>query len=168
MEGGEATIAGVRFVGATLWSDYTMAGNAVDRDAETGEAVLVRSASGDLDVADHWLTAADATAMHEVARSRLTELVDAHPDPDMPLVVVTHHAPHPDCLDARYHGRWAAGNCVSDLGGLTDRGTIALWAHGHIHDSDDRVRPGGTRIVRNPAANRFSNVAFDEGLVIPV
>lgn len=168
LEGEEATIAGVRFVGATLWSDYALAGPAVDRRAETGEAVLVRAADGDPDEADHWLTAADAAAMHRTARAKLTELIDAHDDPDVPLVVVTHHAPHPDCIDPDLLGQWPAGNGASDLGELTDAGRVALWAHGHIHDSDDRIRLGGTRIVRNPAGSRFSNAAFDDGLVIAV
>ena len=166
LEGEEATIAGVRFVGATLWSDYRLAGPAVDRSAETGESVLVRH--GDHEADDRWLTAASASALHATARAKLTELVDAHDDPAVPLVVITHHAPHPDCLDPKLLGRWAGGNCASDLSDLTDRGTIALWVHGHVHDTDDRTRPGGTRIVRNPAGNRFANAAFDEGFVVAI
>jgi Icc-related predicted phosphoesterase len=86
----------------------------------------------------------------------------------MPLVVVTHHAPLPDCLTPAMRGAWKAGNSASDLSHLTDSGKAALWVHGHIHASKDITRPGGTRILCNPAGPRFFNPAFDEGLVVAV
>ena len=168
LEGEEAMIADVRFVGCTLWADFRLARPSHDLRAETGEPIVIAREDG----GEHWCRALDGRAMHEAARERLTELVDAHDGPDVPagtpLVVVTHHAPHPDCLGAIEPGSWVAGACASDLSDLTDRGTIALWAHGHIHDRCERVRPGGTRIVRNPAGHHCSAPGFDEGLVIEV
>ena len=173
LEGEAATIAGVRFVGTTLWTDYTLAGPGADLRAETGEAIMAEHDGG-----EHWFTAADSARLHEEARARLVALVDAHDDPDVPLVVVTHHAPHADCLDADTVGKWAAGNCASSIPELTDTGRVALWAHGHIHTSLDIRRPAspelngrsrtGTRLVRNPAGSSFGNEAFDDALVVPV
>ena len=204
LEGEEATIEGtrpdntpfgpVRFVGCTLWSDYRLAGAGADPRAETGEAVMVQHMD-DHGGGEHWLTVADAIALHERSRARLTELIEAHgtemggteahDDPAVPLVVVTHHAPHPDCLSPERRGTWAAGNGASDLSELTDRGTVALWVHGHLHgrtalrrpapgdgdngnDASDPTAPTGSRIVQNAAGPRFHNPAFDERLVIEV
>jgi len=43
-----------------------------------------------------------------------------------------------------------------------------LWVHGHLHETVDLVRPGGTRILCNPAGPRFGNAAFRDGLVVEV
>ena len=85
-----------------------------------------------------------------------------------PLVVVTHHAPHPLCLPAAHRSGWPPGNAASDLWALTDSGRIALWVHGHVHRSIDLVRPGGTRIVCNPAGPGFANGEFRDDLVIGI
>ena len=113
------------------------------------------------------LTVGDAIDLHDAARTKLTELIDARTGPE-PLVAVTHHAPHPVCLAPPMVGTWAAGNCASDLGDLVEDGRVALWVHGHIHESMDGTLPGGTRLVRNPAGPMWSNVEFDEALVIEV
>jgi Icc-related predicted phosphoesterase len=82
-----------------------------------------------------------------------------------PRVVVTHHAPHPLCLPAAHRSGWPAGNAASDLSALTDSGRIALWVHSHVHRSIDLVRPGGTRIVCNPAGPGCANGEFRDDLV---
>lgn len=92
----------------------------------------------------------------------------AQPAEGRPLVVVTHHAPHPLCLLVSYRTGWNAGNAASDLSNFTDASRIALWVHGHIHDSVDLVRLGGTHIVCNPAGFRFGNPGFRDDLVVCV
>ena len=90
------------------------------------------------------------------------------PRDDRPVVVVTHYAPHPCCLPPATRTGWVAGNSASDLSYLTDAGLAALWVHGHVHHSIDLVRPGGTRIVCNPAGPGFSNPDFQDELVVEV
>ena len=85
-----------------------------------------------------------------------------------PLIVVTHHAPHPLCLSADHRSGWLAGNSASDLSPLTDNGGAVLWVHGHIHDTVDLHCPGGTRILCNPAGRHFSNSEFRQGWVVTV
>jgi Icc-related predicted phosphoesterase len=84
------------------------------------------------------------------------------------LVVVTHHAPDPLCLPADHRTGWLAGNSASDLSPLTDSGRAALWVHGHIHDRFDLQRPGGIRILCNPAGSHFSNSEFRQNWVVTV
>ena len=160
LEESSADIAGCRFVGATLWSDYTLAGDPSCR-AETGEQVDVQHAGG-----SHLITVGDARRLHARSRSRLGELL-SQPG-SLPVVVVTHHAPHPVCIAEPDRGTWAAGNSASDLSDLTDQGKAALWIHGHVHRSVNIQRPNGTRIICNPAGPLFCNTAFDEGLVVLV
>ena len=155
-------------MGATLWSDYQLARNRARPVNETGERVWV--------VPDGWdgaagerrlLKVGDAIELRRGARARLTDLIDAHTGPE-PLVVVTHHPPHPVCLTPPMFGTWAAGNGASDLGDLIENGRVALWVHGHIHESMDETLAGGMRLLRNPAGSMWSNVEFNEALVIEV
>lgn len=156
----EATIEGVRFVGATLWTDYRLGGHA-DPSALTGEQVDVEHDGG-----SHLLTVGDARKLHAGSRRAIENML-AKPGA-APTVVVTHHAPHIECIPRGTRDTWSAGNCASDLSHLTDSGIASLWVHGHIHKSVDLVRPNGTRIVCNPAGAGFSNDDFEDTLTIEV
>ncbi len=158
LDGNAATIAGCRFVGATLWSDYSLAGD-VDPRSETGEKIDIVH-----DGQRRRITVADVCKLHSQAHDQLWSLTaEASP---LPVVVVTHHAPHPDCVPPAHCNSWAAGNSASDLTALIDSGRVTLWVHGHLHHSIDMVRPNGTRILCNPAGPWFSNTAFSESLVV--
>jgi Icc-related predicted phosphoesterase len=161
LDGDAVTLGDVTFVGATLWSDF-MLGTAWDASAETGEQIDVAHDGG-----SHLITVADARRLHAQDRGKL-EAAIAAADPEKPLVVVTHHAPHPDCLGAMSINHPRAGLLASDLSTLTDSGHIKLWVHGHVHHSVDVTRPGETRIIANPAGVHFSNTTFNEALVIEV
>lgn len=159
----EATLAGVRFVGGTLWADGRLGGQNGTPKQTTGEQVRVAQGSGGARL----ITAGDQAALHTHTRGVIERALDRSGD-DCPVVVVTHHAPHPLCVPAIYRRSWAAGNSASDLSHLTDSGRASLWVHGHLHESVDLLRPGGTRIVCNPAGPRFGNPAFRDGLVAEV
>ncbi len=155
-----AIVGGVRFLGSTLWSDYAVTGTPWPDNGRTGDDVEVGEGYG-------WkhLRVGDARRMHAAARAFLERELAIHAP--VPTVVVTHMAPHPSCVDGT--GRpFAVDNSVSDLGHLTDAGAARLWIHGHLHDSSDVIRPGGTRLMRNPAGVRFSNAGFDDGLCVDV
>ncbi len=154
-------LAGCRFVGTTLRSDCRLAGQ-LDPDTPTGEPIDVAHDGG-----HHLLTVGDAAALHRHARAELAALMDEG-DGALPLIGVTHHAPHPDCIAPAWRGTWNAGSLTLDLSALTDTGRAALWMHGHVHHSLDLVRPGGTRILCNPAGPRFANPAFDAARAITI
>ncbi len=156
-----AELAGLRFVGGTLWGDGQLAGRHATPDRPTGERI-VAGKNGQA----HPITNADQAALHRITLSVIEAAVAAL-DP-RPLVVVTHHAPHPCCLPVVHRQGWIAGHSASDLSHLTDSGRVALWVHGHIHDTTDQVRPGGTRIVSNAAGPGFINLAFRDDWVVEV
>lgn len=160
LEGEAIDLLGIRFIGATLWTDYELGGD-FDPQKPTGEEIIVRDSNGERPFAVR-----DARNLHAVARERLRALLAQ--ESALPLVVVTHHGPLVDCIAEADRGKWVAGNCASDLSALTDVGGIDLWVHGHIHRSIDLRRPSGTRVLCNPAGALFSNPSFDERLVVEI
>ena len=163
LDDAEATLAGVRFVGGTLWADGRLGGQDAFPGQATGELVHVAQEGG----GTRLITSGDQAAMH--ARTRgVIEAALARPNDGCPVVVVTHHAPHLLCVPAGYRQHWVAGNSASDLSALTDAGQVSLWVHGHLHETVDLTRPGGTRIVCNPAGPRFGNAGFRDDLVVEV
>ena len=89
-------------------------------------------------------------------------------------MVVTHHAPHPGSIAARYARDPATPAFVSDLEATILRGRPALWVHGHVHHGCD-YRVGTTRVLANPKGygpDRWGrspeNRLFDPALIIDV
>ena len=93
---------------------------------------------------------------------------------DGPTVAVTHHAPHPGSIAARFADDALTPCFVSDLTSVIERHAPNLWIHGHTHDCFD-YHVGETRIVCNPKGygpsrpgRRLENGAFDVGRVVEV
>jgi predicted phosphodiesterase len=166
---GQAVIAGVRFLGATLWTDYALYGDA-------GAAMAAASRG----INDHRLisrqgrrfTPADALDRHVTEKIWLAgALARQH---DGPMVVVTHH-----CISKKsVHPRWGetpiSAAFASNLDDLVAGSGAALWVHGHTHDSFD-YSLGDTRVICNPkgygpsyAGGIPENAAFDPRLVVEV
>lgn len=163
-------LGGVRFVGATLWTDFELDGSSPQDVAwamMNVEGMLSDFGGAIQDFTDPTgkLTAQRAKAMHERSRKFLRETL-AQPF-DGPTVVVTHHAPHRGSLHERYRDSTLNPGFVSDLEGLILAGKPNLWVHGHVHDSHD-YRVGGTRVVCNPKGYDGENAAFDPQLVLEV
>jgi len=175
-----AVIDGVRFVGGTLWTDYALyclpEDDAATRKTWTDNAMkaarLGISDHSQIDASDvvngiipRQFSPRDALAMHEVTASFIDRTL-AVPH-DGPTVVVTHHAPHPGSIAAKYAGDPLTPAFVSDLTGLIERRKPELWVHGHVHDVFD-YRVGDTRIVCNPRGYADENRAFEWKKVIEV
>jgi predicted phosphodiesterase len=169
----EALIAdGVRFLGTTLWSDFSIVPPSEREDAVRQSVALVRDFSRirvDGDGHDRPFAPADSIALCERAGDWLARRL-AEPF-DGPTVVITHHAPSPRSIHPRFAGSPLNGCFVSDLERLMDGEHVRLWIHGHTHDSFDYT-VAGTRVLCNPrgyAKNGVNeNAAFDAGLVVTV
>lgn len=140
------TIAGVRFLGAVLWTDFGLYGETVK--AEAFERCL--KLMPDFKIVSYGpdiFTPEDTIAIHRRSRDWLgSRLAEAH---DGPTVVVTHHAPHRGSLAPRYAEDPVSAAFVSDLEPLILETQPALWIHGHTHTPFD-YRVGQTRVVCNP------------------
>jgi len=149
---------GVRFLGATLWTDYRLTGNQplaqIDAMQRISDFKRVEDASPDQYL--EW---------HVQSRAFLERSLDA--PFDGPTVVVTHHAPCELSVSDRYRDGHMSASYASRLDGLM--GSAALWAHGHTHDSFD-YEIYGTRVVCNPRGYQTErlNPRFNPGLVLEV
>lgn len=167
---GAVTIGNVRFIGATLWTDYRLLG---DRRRGMEEAArglndhrLIRIV---IDGANMPFNPARAAYLHK----RDTAFIErqlAEPFSGA-TVVVTHHAPHPDSIQPIYKGDALSPAFASDLSGLILEHQPDLWIHGHDHGSHD-FRVGQTRVFANqagyPGAKGRENPDFDPRCVIEV
>jgi predicted phosphodiesterase len=177
LDNAETEIDGVRFLGSTLWTDFCLDG------AERREEVMKLSLPYIVDFrairdGDGLFTPEASVRLHEAARDwlaqRLAERFSG------PTVVITHHAPHPLSVHARFARHPANGGFVSNLEDAM--GAAVLWIHGHTHNSFD-YSVKGTRVVCNPRgyvyvkkapnseavlAVKGENREFDPGLTVTI
>lgn len=141
----EIVIDGVRFLGATLWTDFRI---------NRGIPVETAMGAAQTQLLDYFkiktqmglLKANNTRDEHHNARSWLKREIKTPFDGK--TVVITHHAPHPLSVHRRYVGDVLTGAFVSDLTELMF--DPDLWIHGHCHDGFD-YRLGRCRVVSNPA-----------------
>lgn len=183
LERATTVLQGVRFVGATLWSDF--------------DALSVHEGRGDLarqlGLRDKAFRAANfylrktggtrhgepflAEAVREEALASQAWLRAALATPfDGPTVAVTHFAPSLQSADPRYGLVPGTAGFCNALDDLLPR--ARLWLHGHLHAPSDYVAQGrhadGTpwrcRVVANPLgyARKGEQAAFQPSACITV
>ncbi len=166
LEDAAVVIDGVRFCGATLWTDYALEGT------ERRAAAMDAARRG---LNDHRVIGwsrqpprrfgpEEALALHEASRAFLDR---ALAEGGLPQVVVTHHGPAPRSVAPAFAGDPLNPAFVSDLGGLIEARRPALWVHGHVHATRD-YRQGSTRVLCNPHGYGSENPTFQEDLVVEV
>lgn len=160
----------------TLWTDFTSIGpEALD--------VKIRKAGGVRGLADYrviWqptendgdhlrrrLHPQDAIAAHNISRNFIEKTLKS-PFPGK-SIVVSHHAPHPGSLSARFGGEldYCFASNLEEI--LLAEHAPAAWLHGHVHHSLDYV-VGKCRVLCNPRGYPFlddyEGRDFNPGLVI--
>lgn len=172
LDNDEVIIEGVRFFGSTLWTNFMLFGDGIDRVATIDEAhrlmrdfsrIRVDDASGAL------FTPADSAALFERNTRWLDRMLDVpHAGP---TVVITHHAPSRRSIHPRFADSLLNACFVSDAEHLVGADRAQWWIHGHTHDSFDYVL-NGTRVICNPRgyakAGVNENARFDPDLTIDV
>jgi len=169
-------IAGVRFLGCSLWTDFELFGFALKREA------MVQAAEGINDYRQiHIYGTPEYYRLHSkrlvplmtVQRHRASvQWLESQLQDGLAkqTVVITHHAPHPASIHPRFADDLLNPAFGSDMTRLMGR--AGLWIHGHMHDSADYC-VNGTRVVCNPrgyplSTRGFENRAFQSGLVVEV
>jgi Icc-related predicted phosphoesterase len=165
--GAAVVIAGVRFIGATLWTDWQIRDQEFQAQAWAArhmpEYAHVTRADADL------IWPVDVFNEHQRHRRAIDEaLAVPHAGP---TVVVTHHAPSIRSVHPGDRTDVSAAAFASDLEELILRHQPSMWVHGHIHHGVD-YRVGATRVVCNPrgyvGAEWSERTGWDENIVIHI
>lgn len=179
-------VGGVRFIGSTLWTDFSARPAYVSFDDAVRQAArgmndykLIKTGRGRSKDA---LRPRDTIAAHKISREYIERTL-AEPTECAETVLITHHAPSYRSLLSRGLSfadlDWCyASNCEHWFtGAAMPAGYVppTLAIHGHIHKNQDYML-GGTRIVANPRGypTEFrlnaprENPDFDPALVIEV
>ena len=158
LDPGIADIDGIRFIGATLWTDMALHANG---DMEADVAKAMRDASslvGDFrgwirDAGSShpkgWFTPEQSVRQHEREVAFIERSLEQASRDGMRAVVVTHHAPTPASVQPWWKGNALNPCFASDLDDLIVKWKPLAWIHGHMHDSV-RAHVGATAILSNP------------------
>jgi len=168
-------LAGVRFLGCSLWTDFELFG----ADKKEIAMRVAKAQMNDCHCINisryaefHWIKSKHLTPeltaiRHQGSVDWLTKKLEKGGDPTK-TVVVTHHAPHPNSVPDHFAKDLLSAAYASDLTRLL--GKAGLWIHGHMHHSVD-YNVNGTRIVSNPRGylhknGGFENSKFNPALVV--
>jgi predicted phosphodiesterase len=164
---GEYRVGDVRFLGATLWTDFCLFGDDQRRESILqSEALMtdykrIRLAKNGY----RKLRALDTMQLHAAhrfwLRNRLAEPFHGK------TVVITHMAPSMRSVPAEYLGDPVSAAFASNLDDLA--AGADLWVHGHMHASCD-YQIGKCRVLCNPLGymtrgGGAENSHFDPNLV---
>lgn len=165
LERDAVVIGGTRFLGATMWTDFSATGNK-PLASITAQSMMNDYRQIRLGERFRRITPGDLAAEAQKTRSwLLSKLAEPFSGP---TVVITHHAPlmrslaeNPHAgghLDAAYANEWLD---------LMSGDRVALWVHGHSHTPAD-YHEAGTRIVCNPRGYPGEHTGFDPELIINI
>lgn len=167
LDNDEVIIDGVRFLGATLWTDFLLFGHGRHHDAKMA-GMFGLNDFRKINESGLVFTPADAIALCNTSIQWLkSKLLDEPFEGEN--VVITHHLPSMKSVAERYKHDLLSACFASNLGELL--GLSELWIHGHTHDSFD-YNIGKTRVVCNPRGYFFKgtqeNSGFNSELIIEV
>jgi predicted phosphodiesterase len=175
LENQSVVIGDVRFLGATLWTDYKLSKD-LSQQASMQYAQDGLNDHRRIRTSQDMFSAQNALDLHMQSRAWLIEEM-AKPF-DGKTVVITHHGVHPQSTHPRYADSKINAAFVSDMSDLLPGAD--LWVHGHVHDGFDYTI-GRCRVVANPAGYilnrswatsvaeyRFENETFNPKLVLEV
>ncbi|MBS0455368.1 MAG: metallophosphoesterase [Proteobacteria bacterium] len=187
LDADELVLEDVRFLGATLWTDFALAIETPQGLQSNVELAgrLVENALNDFRLirvpnrsalpgtwqerAGRIFRAADAWRIHLEQRRWLKQRLESPFDGK--TVVLTHHAPHRGSLAPWYAPDWVSAGFVSELHDEFFAVPV-LWVHGHTHTSFD-YQVGNCRVLSNPrgymrVSGAGENDQFNPRLVVTV
>jgi len=137
---------GIRFHGATLWTDFSLFGNPVEygviSQAKMNDYKLIRK-----DPSYSKLRSIDTFKIHQFSKAWLQESLEE--SGDYKNVVITHHAPSIESIPDVYKHDPVTAAYASNLEELIKKYKPLYWIHGHIH-TPARYKIDQTEIICNP------------------
>ncbi|MDO8415581.1 MAG: metallophosphoesterase family protein [Agitococcus sp.] len=145
----EVIVQNVRFLGATLWSDFQVEGDAWQKRAMDHARTHVEDFSIIRQSATLFMTPELMAMLHERDKRWLAFKLQEPFAGE--TVVVTHYGCTTRSIAPQWTGNLLNGAFVSSLPHLLGR--CALWIHGHTHHPFD-YEEEGTRVLVNPRGTR--------------
>jgi predicted phosphodiesterase len=155
-------VSGVRFLGCTLWTDYSLAPES-RRAAVIEDARKLNPDYQKIRLGLRAFAPEDSIALCAQHRAWLAGAL-SEPFPGK-TVVITHFAPHPRSIAPAFRDHRANPAFVVDLEELMGRAD--LWIHGHTHNSFDYV-VRGTRVLCNPRGYPGEHTGFQSSLTVEI
>jgi Icc-related predicted phosphoesterase len=137
------TIGEISFLGATMWTDFDLFG-----DAEYAMMAAVETMNDyrKIRTRNYELRLRPAHTLKRHMESR--DFIARELRKPGRHVVVTHHGPVPEAARRGFERDISSAAYTSDLGPLIREGAPELWIYGHTHESRD-FTVGSTRMVSN-------------------
>ncbi|KXG14937.1 cyclic 3',5'-adenosine monophosphate phosphodiesterase [Pseudomonas aeruginosa] len=157
----EVVLDGVRFLGATGWTDYKALGDpaAAARIAQGSMADFKQIRTGSY----QRVRPSDFANLALMAYAWLEEKLSTHFAG--PTVVVTHHAPSMRSLEGNPHAGSALDAAFANSWDTLLQRSATVWLHGHVHNAV-RYEANGVRVIANPRGYPGEATGFDPRLLI--
>lgn len=154
----------VRFIGATLWTDYRLNETRIGQDQSTAmrEARDFMNDFRAIKKEGALFCPEDALELHESARSFIEQEISKKFDGK--TVVVTHHSPSPETEDAYKESKLSASFSSNLHYLMQGENAPDFWVHGHTHEDGDVV-VGNTRILSRQRGYPGEKRGFEFGII---
>ncbi|MDQ1096819.1 MULTISPECIES: metallophosphoesterase [Chryseobacterium] len=165
LENSSVDIDGIRFHGATLWTDFSIFGNPVQYgmlcQSQMNDYKMIRR-----DPSYSKMRTLDTFKIHQISKAWLEESLEKASG--LTSVVVTHHAPSIHSVPEEYLQDPVTAAYASNLEDLIMKYSPDYWIHGHIH-TPCRYAIGETEVICNPHGyiNEPDN-GFNKKLIIDI
>jgi predicted MPP superfamily phosphohydrolase len=159
-------LLGFRFIGSCFWTDFNNNNPMVKTNSfqNMNDYRMIH-------VNKERITPEFLFEKNQISKKRMISLIS---DSDLPVIVITHHAPHEYSRDHRYDFDDLTYSFINT--GLVDlildtNGKIKYWCHGHLHSGKNYLI-GETRVISNPLGypNRagipYENPSFNPNFMI--
>ena len=165
LENDSFEVGEVIFLGATLWTDFRLNGDAVLAEV-TAQAGMTDFRRTRTTPTYRRFRPADARRIHAQSLGWLEQQLETARG--RKLVVVTHHAPSPQSIPQRFRNDPLNPAFASNLERSVAASNASLWVHGHIHQHSDYVI-GSTRVIANPRGYPCEpQIGFNPTLVVEI